>query len=54
MELFGKQINGVIFDLDGTILDSSWIWLKVDKDFLAENNIQVTDDYTEEIGRAHV
>lgn len=53
MELFGKQINGVIFDLDGTILDSSWIWLKVDKDFLAENNIQVTDDYTEAVHQMH-
>ena len=53
MKIFDKDISGVIFDLDGTLLDSSWVWLKVDADFLAENGIQVTDDYTEAVHQMH-
>ena len=53
MKIFDKEISGVIFDLDGTLLDSSWVWLKVDKDFLAENGVEVTDDYTEAVHQMH-
>ncbi|MDE5756209.1 MAG: HAD family phosphatase [Clostridia bacterium] len=53
MKIFDKDIYGVIFDLDGTLLDSSWVWLKVDADFLAENGIQVTDDYTDAVHQMH-
>ena len=53
MKIFDKDISGAIFDLDGTILDSSWVWLKVDADFLAENGIEVTDDYTEAVHQMH-
>ena len=34
-----RRIKGVIFDLDGTVLDSMKIWEDVDKTFLKENNI---------------
>lgn len=53
MKIFDKDISGAIFDLDGTILDSSWVWLKVDADFLAENGIEVTDDYTQAVHQMH-
>lgn len=53
MKIFDKEIKGAIFDLDGTILDSSWVWLKVDEDFLAENGIDVTPDYTEAVHQMH-
>lgn len=26
-----KNIEGAVFDLDGTLLDSSWVWEKVDE-----------------------
>lgn len=29
-----KNIKGAIFDLDGTLVDSMWIWEKIDKDYL--------------------
>ncbi len=32
--------KGVIFDLDGTILDSMSSWIDVDKIFLSENGIE--------------
>ena len=33
------QINGVIFDLDGTLTDSMGIWYKIDRLFLKENGV---------------
>lgn len=30
-----------IFDLDGTLLDSTWVWEKIDIDFLAKRGIAV-------------
>ena len=53
MKIFDKEILGAIFDLDGTLLDSSWVWLKVDKDFLAGNGIELTEDYTQVVHQMH-
>ena len=44
-----KKIKGVIFDLDGTLLDSSWVWEKIDREFLGGRGIDVPDDYVENI-----
>lgn len=34
-----KKIRGMIFDLDGTLIDSMSVWHKVDVEFLRENGI---------------
>lgn len=39
------KIKGVIFDLDGTLLDSMWVWDQVDADFLGTRGYEVPDDY---------
>ena len=44
-----KNIEGAVFDLDGTLLDSSWEWEKVDEKFLGDRGFQVPDDYVDEI-----
>lgn len=44
-----KNIEGAVFDLDGTLLDSSWVWEKVDEKFLGDRGFQVLDDYVDEI-----
>ncbi len=31
-----RGIDGIIFDLDGTLVDSMWIWPSIDDDFLAK------------------
>lgn len=42
-------MNAVIFDFDGTIADSSYVWEKVDSDFFAKRSMSVPDDYVDAI-----
>ena len=44
-----KDIRAAIFDLDGTIIDSMYVWEKIDVDFLTERGIPVTKEYTEAV-----
>lgn len=39
-----KGIKGAIFDLDGTLIDSMWVWEKIDHDFLKKRNLDFPDD----------
>ncbi len=39
------RIKGAIFDLDGTLLDSMWVWGRIDKEFLGERGFEVPPDY---------
>lgn len=43
------DFKGAIFDLDGTLYDSMWVWEHVDKTFLGKRGIKVPDDYLETI-----
>lgn len=37
------NIKGVIFDLDGTLVDSMWIWKQIDIEYLGERNIPMPE-----------
>ena len=37
--------KGVIFDLDGTILDSLCVWKKVDRKFFKKRNMNIPINY---------
>ena len=39
-----KQYKAVIFDLDGTLVDSMWVWEEIDKQFLGKRNIPIPNN----------
>ncbi len=43
------MINAILFDFDGTLVDSVWIWKKVDEVFLHARNLDVPCDLHESI-----
>ena len=49
MPLLPDYIQGVIFDLDGTLLDSMGVWAQIDIDFLGRRGIDVPPDYMQAI-----
>lgn len=38
------KFEAVIFDLDGTLIDSMWVWEKIDATYLARFNLEVPKD----------
>ena len=48
LELFPPH-EAAIFDLDGTLLDSMWVWHEVDREFFAARGMDVPADYAEKI-----
>ncbi len=39
------NIEAVIFDLDGTVIDSMWMWEAIDVEYFARYNVPFTHDY---------
>lgn len=52
--LLKQGVRLLIFDLDGTLLDSMSVWHDVDKEFLGRYGYEVTPDYTEVVKRASI
>jgi len=44
-----KDIDAVIFDLDGTLIDSMWMWRSIDIEYLARFGLDMPDNLQEEI-----
>ena len=44
-----KNFKAAIFDADGTIIDSMYVWEKVDRDFLTGHGIPVTQEYSDAV-----
>lgn len=44
-----EQIQSVIFDLDGTLVDSMWLWHDIDVEFLEQRGLTLPDTYQQEI-----
>ena len=43
------KIEAVIFDLDGTLIDSMGVWAEVDKEYLGKRGIPVPDDLVQDM-----
>ncbi len=43
-------MRGAIFDLDGTLFDSMWVWTRVDERFLERHRLPRDDDYLKSLG----
>jgi len=46
--IFGG-VEAIIFDLDGTLVDSMWIWRQIDIDFLLKRKIELPEDLQKSI-----
>lgn len=44
-----NSIKAAIFDLDGTLIDSMWVWEKIDIDYLSSKGKPISDNLKEEI-----
>lgn len=44
-----QNIEAIIFDLDGTLIDSMWIWKQIDIDFLEKRGISLPNDLQKDI-----
>ena len=49
MQVGMRDVDAVIFDFDGTLADSMWVWDEVDRVFLAKRGIPFTDEFGEMI-----
>lgn len=48
-----QNVRGAIFDLDGTLFDSMWIWDEIDRRFLAKRGIPLPPDYIAVMNTLH-
>lgn len=39
----------LIFDLDGTLIDSNGVWVEVDKTFLGRRGVPYTEEYSAQV-----
>ena len=49
MKLLDKEFSAVIFDMDGTLIDSTSIWHEIDKAFFNKRNMELPSDYAQHI-----
>ena len=45
-----KDTGALLFDLDGTLVDSMWVWSDIDRDYLAAHGIQTDENIQQLIG----
>lgn len=44
-----NNIEAVIFDLDGTLVDSMWLWYEIDVDYLARFGLELPEDLPQKV-----
>lgn len=49
MNLLGKNFKSAIFDMDGTLIDSTGLWHEIDINFFAKRGMELPEGYTQHI-----
>ena len=49
MRLLDREIKAVIFDMDGTLIDSTGLWHEIDKEFFRKRGMEIPSDYAQKI-----
>ena len=49
MKLLDKEFNAAIFDMDGTLIDSTSLWHEIDKAFFSKRKMELPSDYAQHI-----
>ena len=49
MKLLNHEFNAVIFDMDGTLIDSTGVWHEIDKEFFNKRGLELSSDYAQHI-----
>lgn len=44
-----ENIDAAIFDMDGTLVDSMWVWNEIDREYLAKHNLSVPPSLNQDI-----
>ena len=42
-----QDIDAIIFDMDGTLMDSMWVWTDIDEDYLKKYDLKQPEDFHE-------
>ena len=49
MKLLGHDIKAVIFDMDGTLIDSTSLWHDIDRRFFEKRGMEIPEEYAQHI-----
>ena len=49
MKINNLEFNAAIFDMDGTLIDSTGIWHEIDKEFFTKRKMELPEDYAQHI-----
>ncbi len=49
MRFLDKEIKAVIFDMDGTLIDSTSLWHDIDREFFRKRGMEIPSDYAQKI-----
>lgn len=44
-----KDIDALIFDMDGTLIDSMWVWVAIDEEYLGKYHLEEPENFHEDM-----